>query len=90
MEISRVSALCGGVLGVAAVLAGAQFEVPGFSIASGFWGTDWLDSYLYAIGNDTMGLIVVSVIWFVYGAFSAGIAGQVIGELINGRDRSVE
>ena len=45
---------------------------------------------LYAIGNDTMGLIVVSVIWFIYGAFSAGIAGQLIGVLVNGRDKSNE
>ena len=45
---------------------------------------------LYAIGNDTMGLIVVSVIWFVYGAFSAGIAGQLIGVLLHDRDRPDE
>ena len=45
---------------------------------------------LYAIGNDTMVLIVVSVIWFVYGAFSAGITGQLIGALIHGRDRPDE
>jgi hypothetical protein len=45
---------------------------------------------VYAIGNDTICLIVVAAIWFIYGACSAGIAGQLIGVLINGRDRSDE
>lgn len=73
---------CGAVLGVAAVFAGARFEVSGFCIQSGFRGTGWLDDVLYAIGNDTVALAVVAVIWFVYGASISGMSGQRISAFL--------
>ena len=62
------AAVVGGCLGAGAVVAGALLEFPCFSIRSGFWGTSSLDSGLYGLGNNTIAVVIVAALWFVYGA----------------------
>jgi hypothetical protein len=87
-DIGLPAAFGGGVLGAAGVVAGAVFDVPGFSPRSGYWGTHWIDSFLYSVGSDTVTLIVVCVIWFVLGAMIAGFLGLLCGGLLDVRGRS--
>ncbi len=82
VQIILRAGLFGGVLGVVAVLAGAKFNIPGFSIFSGFWGTDFLSDFLYALGSDTRVLTFVAAIWFFYGAMIAGCLAFLVGLLL--------
>ena len=87
-DIGLPAAFVGGVLGVAAVLAGAAFQVSGFSPRSGYWGTHWFRCFQYGVGNDAVALTVVCVIWFVLGAVIAGFLGLLFTVLLDLRDRS--
>ena len=55
-DMGLPAAFGGGILGIAVVLAGSAFQVPGFSPRSGYWGTHWLDGFLYGVGSDTVAL----------------------------------
>jgi hypothetical protein len=85
MDIGLPATFGGGVLGVTAVLAGAAFQVSGFGPRSGYWGTHWIRSFLYGVGNDAVALTVV---WFVLGAMIAGFLGLLFNVLLDLRDRS--
>jgi hypothetical protein len=56
----------GGVAGGQSVLAGAWLDLPGFGVRSGFWGTHFLDSRLYAMGNDDVAVAIVAAFWDFY------------------------
>jgi hypothetical protein len=57
------------------VMLGKWNAWPGFSVESGYWGTHFLDSMLYSLGNSDVAVKVVAVIWFIYGAaIGAGTA----------------
>ena len=87
-DIALPAAFGGGVPGVAAVLADAAFQVPGFSPRSGYWGTHWLDGFLYGVGSDTVALTVICGIWFVLGAVIGGFLGCLFSALLEVRGRS--
>jgi hypothetical protein len=88
MDIGLPAAFGGGVLGVAAVLAGAAFQVSGFSPRSGYWGTHWLRCFQYGVGSDAVALTVVCIIWFVLGAMIAGFLGLVFSVVLDIRGGS--
>jgi hypothetical protein len=81
-----VLGLAGGLLGVVAVMLGAVLEVPGFCPHDGYVGTEYLSSFLYALGNDLIALIIVSAIWFVYMAIPFAAIGGVVSLLRKRRD----
>lgn len=68
------------------VMLGKWCEWPGFSIRSGYWGTHFLDSMLYAMGNSDEAVKVVAVVWFIYGAGIGGGAAAIGLKMFN-RDR---
>ena len=72
------TAFTGGLAGVLAVLAGNHFRIPGFCGHDGFWGTHFLDSMLYAMGSDVVGIGVVAAFWFVTAAAAAGLIEATI------------
>jgi hypothetical protein len=80
-----VGGLIGGILAVLCVFVGNALEVPGFHISSGFWGTNFL------VGPglfDTTVILMVSVIWFVYGAVAIGTLSMIVfAERTRGRNR---
>jgi hypothetical protein len=87
-DMGLPAAFGGGILGIAVVLAGSAFQVPGFSPRSGYWGTHWLDGFLYGIGSDTVALTVICGIWFVLGAVIGGFLGYLFSALLEVRGRS--
>lgn len=68
------AALAGGLLAVLLVWAGAWGNWPNFSPRSGYWGTMFLNSMLYAMGSDRAAMTVISGVWFVYGTVAFGLA----------------
>jgi len=78
IPVSLIASMVDGVLGVLSVLLGIRYNIPGFSIRSGFWGANWLSGFLYALGNDTLCTIIVSAIWLVYGALTFGTLASLI------------
>jgi hypothetical protein len=48
----------------------------------------WLGAFLYGVGNDTVTLTVVCVIWFVLGAMIAGFLGLLFSVVLDIRGRS--
>lgn len=73
-------ALAAGALAVASVFAGDAMKVPGFSTATGFWGTHFLDGLFYCVSRADFELAVVSLFWFGYG----GLIGGAIGLFVTG------
>jgi hypothetical protein len=71
------TAFLGGVLGVVAVLLGNYFHVRGFNPDTGYWGVNFLNSYLYGMPN-AISLGIVCGVWFVYGALAAGLIEATI------------
>ncbi len=65
-----------GLAGYQAVYSGEVHRWPGFQVRDGYWGTQFLSPMLYAMGNDTVTLRIVSGIWFGYAALIA--AGLVV------------
>ena len=61
---------------IQAVYPGEVHRWPGFQVRDGYWGTQFLSPMLYAMGNDTVTLRIVSGIWFGYAALIA--AGLVV------------
>ena len=55
-----------GLAGSRSVYVGEANRWPGFNVRDGFLGTHFLDSFLYGIGNDALGMAIVSTLWFVY------------------------
>jgi len=84
-SLGCVFGLIGGILGVALVILGAVFEVPHFCPRAGYVGTNFLGSFLYAIGNDLLAIGIVSVFWFVYLAIPFATVGAVLGILLRKR-----
>jgi hypothetical protein len=68
----------GGIAGVGAVALGTFFKIDGFNPHSGFWGTNFLNSMLYGMGNDVAALTTVCIVWFLYGAALAGLIEATI------------
>ena len=62
-------ALCMSAGGLAALLVyvGDAFRWPHFSNREGYFGTDFISSLLYAIG-DPYAIHIVAVLWFCYAA----------------------
>jgi hypothetical protein len=60
-----------GFAGYQAVYAGELNQWRGFQLRDGYWGTQFLSPMLYAMGNDTFTLRIVSGIWFGYAALIA-------------------
>ena len=65
-----IAPVASGLIAAAAVYVGDALEWAGFSGRTGFLGTHWLDSPLYALGDYTAAMAIVSGIWFTY-AFAA-------------------
>lgn len=63
------------------VLLGKWQQWPGFSDNSGYWGTHFLDSLLYSMGNADEAVKLVAAIWFMYGAAIGGAVTAVIVRL---------
>ena len=63
--------IAAGLAGCQSVYSGEANQWPGFNVRQGYWGTNFLGSYLYAMGNDTAALIIVSALWFVYATLLA-------------------
>ena len=62
----------GGSLAVAAVVAGALLDIPGFSPRTGYGGLHALDSLLYAMSDDTAAFVTLSLFAFAEGALFLG------------------
>ena len=60
--------LAGGTVCASLVFIGKNNDWRGFSVSSGYWGTHFLDSMLYGMGNSDSATCLVAFIWFVYGA----------------------
>jgi hypothetical protein len=73
-----IASVVGGFAGVGAVFAGLWFDVPGFSPRTGYAGAHFLDSVLYAMGDDTAAMTVVSIVFFAYSAALFGIVNAVL------------
>jgi hypothetical protein len=69
-----------GLAGYQAVYAGEANRWPGFQVREGYWGTQFLSSVLYAIGDDRVVLRIVSGTWFGYAALIA-VGLVVVGRL---------
>ncbi len=69
----------GATLGVAGVLIGEARQMPGFCSATGFEGTHALDPMLYGSGSLPFSLLVVSLVWGVYGAVALGLPCWLVG-----------
>lgn len=69
---------------MAAVLMGQELRIDGFHADSGFWGTNFLNSALYGMGNDAAALTTVCIFWFAYGA---AILGSLTAAILSLRSR---
>jgi hypothetical protein len=61
----RVACLLAGSVAATLVYVGDHFQWPNFCGRSGYFGTDYLASWLYAI-NDPFAIHIVAFIWFAY------------------------
>jgi hypothetical protein len=60
-----------GVIGASCVYLGEAKKWQDFSVYTGYWGTHFLDSGLYAMGDPTVALVIVAFFWFLYGSLMA-------------------
>ncbi|MBC8874976.1 MAG: hypothetical protein H8E44_36605 [Planctomycetes bacterium] len=60
-----------GLAGCHAVHSGEANQWAGFNIREGYWGTHFLSSVLYGMGNDAVAMAIVSTLWFVYASLMA-------------------
>ncbi len=79
MRAVLLCSLVGGILGAASVIAGHALRIPGYCGQTGFWGTHFLDSMLYAMGNDRVAIAMVLLVYFVYGALAGAGIGMFLG-----------
>lgn len=66
-----------GVAFIFVVNVGVFLNIPGFSIRDGIIGTEFASGFLYAVGIDNQVMIVVSAIFFGYGAL-VGMACNLV------------
>ena len=69
--LETIFVLAAGLAGCHAVYTGEEGRWPGFQIREGYWGTHFLDSMLYAMGNDSVAMAIVSAFWFIYASLLA-------------------
>jgi len=65
-----------GCVAVGFVVVGTQTDIPNFNPTEGYFGTHFLDGFLYAIadlGFDWLSVTIVGVLWFFY-AFIGSLA----------------
>ncbi len=72
--------LLAGLSAVALVYVGDHFLWHGFNRRSGYFGTEFMRSILYAI-NDPYAIHIVALIWFSYAAVTTYLCGWVIWRL---------
>jgi hypothetical protein len=58
--------LAAGLAGWQSVYAGEAHQWPGFNVSEGYWGAHFMDSMLYAMGNDQVAMVIVATFWFLY------------------------
>lgn len=75
----------GGMLGIALVILGAVLGVPNFRPHDGYAGAHFLDSFLYAVGSDSLAIGIVALLWFVYLAVPFATIGTIVGLLLRRR-----
>jgi len=65
---------CVGVGAIAAILVyvGDAWEWPHFNRRAGYFGVEYMRSFLYAV-NDPYAIHMVAFMWFLYGAVAAGV-----------------
>ena len=54
-----------GAIPAALVYIGDYFRWPNFNRRSGYFGTEFMDSFLYAL-NDPVAIHIVAFVWFLY------------------------
>ena len=65
--ILSVACLCGTLM-AAGVFTAHYFQVPGMNLREGFWGTHFLDSFMYAAQPPVwLGMLVITGFYFMYG-----------------------
>lgn len=65
--LETVIVVAAGIVGACSVYVGARNHWPDFSVGSGWWGTHFLDSMLYSMGDPQVAKGIVAFLWFVYG-----------------------
>lgn len=66
-----VFVIAAGLAGYQAVYSGEAHRWPGFQVREGYWGTQFMSPLLYAMGDETVALRIVSGIWFGYAVLIA-------------------
>ena len=61
--LETVIVLAAGLAGGASVYAGEAYQWPGFNVRAGYWGTDFMSDYLYAVGSDVTVKVIVAWCW---------------------------
>jgi hypothetical protein len=60
-----------GAVAAALVYVGDALQWPAFNRRTGFFGTQFIGDFLYAI-NDPVALHIVAMLWFLYGSLLTG------------------
>ncbi len=72
------SCFLAGAVAAALVYIGDLFQWPSFNRRAGFFGTEFMGSFLYAI-NDPYAIHIVAILWFCYAATATCFIGIVTG-----------
>lgn len=66
LMLEIVFVLAAGLAGWQSVYAGEAHQWPGFNSSAGYWGTRFLDSMFYDMGNRQVVMAIVAAFWFLY------------------------
>ncbi len=71
-------AICAGIGAVVLVNVATPLDLPGFSVRQGVIGTEFMGKLLYMIGTYWKGMVLVSAVYFAYGAIVGALVGSCI------------